>query len=70
LPSQAVGPKLWWLQRHEPDIWARTARWFSASSFWSSEWAAALSPGVGAFRKESTRTLLALEAHAAQQSLT
>jgi hypothetical protein len=25
---------------------------------------------IGAFRKESTRTLLALEAHAAQQSLT
>jgi xylulokinase len=75
LSSQAVGPKLWWLQRHEPDIWARTARWFSASSFlverltgeylldhhtasqfdpmydiraqsWSSDWAAALSPGV------------------------
>jgi xylulokinase len=33
LSSQAVGPKLLWLQRHEPDIWARTARWFSASSF-------------------------------------
>jgi len=33
LSSQAVGPKLLWLQRHEPEIWARTARWFSASSF-------------------------------------
>jgi xylulokinase len=33
LSSQAVGPKLLWLQRHEPDVWARTARWFSASSF-------------------------------------
>lgn len=33
LSSQAVGPKLLWLQRHEPDIWARSARWFSASSF-------------------------------------
>ena len=33
LSSQAVGPKLLWLQRHEPDIWARTARWFSSSSF-------------------------------------
>ena len=33
LSSQAVGPKLRWLQRHEPDIWSRTARWFSASSF-------------------------------------
>ena len=33
LSSQAAGPKLLWLQRHEPDTWARTARWFSASSF-------------------------------------
>jgi xylulokinase len=33
LSSQAVGPKLLWLQRHEPETWARTARWFSASSF-------------------------------------
>jgi xylulokinase len=33
LSSQAVGPKLLWLQRHEPEIWAATARWFSASSF-------------------------------------
>jgi xylulokinase len=33
LSSQAVGPKLLWLQRHEPDVWARAARWFSASSF-------------------------------------
>ena len=33
LSSQAVGPKLLWLQRHEPGLWARTARWFSASSF-------------------------------------
>src|SRR5260370_9478440 len=33
LSSQAVGPKLLWLQRHEPEIWARTARWFSAPSF-------------------------------------
>jgi xylulokinase len=33
LSSQAVGPKLLWLQRHEPEVWARTARWFSASSF-------------------------------------
>ncbi|HUN38238.1 MAG TPA: FGGY-family carbohydrate kinase, partial [Trebonia sp.] len=31
--SQAVGPKLLWLQRHEPDTWTRTARWYSASSF-------------------------------------
>jgi xylulokinase len=33
LSSQAAGPKLLWLQRHEPDTWARTRRWFSASSF-------------------------------------
>jgi xylulokinase len=33
LSSQAVGPKLWWLRRHEPDTWTRTARWFTASSF-------------------------------------
>jgi xylulokinase len=33
LSSQAVGPKLLWLQRHEPETWARTARWFGASSF-------------------------------------
>ena len=33
LSSQAVGPKLLWLRRHEPEIWARTARWYSASSF-------------------------------------
>jgi xylulokinase len=33
LSSQAVGPKLLWLQRHEPEAWAKTARWFSASSF-------------------------------------
>lgn len=33
LSSQAVGPKLLWLQRHEPEIWSHTARWFSASSF-------------------------------------
>jgi xylulokinase len=33
LSSQAVGPKLLWLQRHEPEAWAAAARWFSASSF-------------------------------------
>jgi xylulokinase len=33
LSSQAVGPKLLWLQRHEPDVWARTAGWYMASSF-------------------------------------
>lgn len=33
LSSQAIGPKLLWLARHEPEVWARTRRWFSASSF-------------------------------------
>jgi xylulokinase len=33
LSSQAVGPKLLWLQRHEPDVWARTARCYMASSY-------------------------------------
>jgi xylulokinase len=33
LTSQAVGPKLLWLQRHEPAVWARTRRFFMASSF-------------------------------------
>jgi xylulokinase len=33
LSSQAVGPKLLWVQRHEPQTWARTAQWFSTSSF-------------------------------------
>jgi len=33
LSSQAIGPKLLWLQRHEPDVWARTARWYMASSY-------------------------------------
>lgn len=33
LTSQAVGPKALWLRRHEPDTWARTERWFSASSW-------------------------------------
>ena len=33
LSSQAVGPKLLWLQRYEPEVWARTAGWYMASSF-------------------------------------
>jgi len=33
LSSQAIGPKLLWLQRHEPDVWRHTARWYMASSF-------------------------------------
>jgi len=33
LTSQAVGPKLAWLRRNEPEVWARTKRFMMASSF-------------------------------------
>jgi len=33
LSSQAVGPKLAWLRRHEPDVWERTRRFLMAHSF-------------------------------------
>jgi xylulokinase len=33
LSAQAVGPKLLWLRRHEPEVWARAAGWYMASSF-------------------------------------
>ena len=33
LTTQAVGPKLLWLQRHEPETWAATERFLMASSF-------------------------------------
>ncbi|GAA4501363.1 FGGY-family carbohydrate kinase [Actinoallomurus oryzae] len=33
LTTQAVGPKLAWLRRHEPDVWERTGRLFMASSY-------------------------------------
>ncbi|MEU7245033.1 FGGY-family carbohydrate kinase [Streptomyces sparsogenes] len=32
LTSQAVGPKLRWLARHEPEVWRATRRFFMASS--------------------------------------
>jgi xylulokinase len=32
LSSQAGGPKLAWIRRHEPDVWARTDRFHMASS--------------------------------------
>jgi xylulokinase len=33
LTTQAVGPKLAWLRRHEPHVWQRTRRLFMASSY-------------------------------------
>ncbi len=33
LSTQAVGPKLLWVRRNEPDVWERTRRWYSAHSF-------------------------------------
>jgi xylulokinase len=33
LSSQAIGPKLSWLRRHEPEVWAKAAGWHMASSF-------------------------------------
>lgn len=33
LSSQAVGPKMLWVQRHEPQVWERSAGWYNSSSF-------------------------------------
>jgi xylulokinase len=33
LSTQAVGPKLLWVRRHEPEVYARARRWYSAHSF-------------------------------------
>jgi xylulokinase len=33
LTTQAVGPKALWVQRHEPEAWARATGWFNSSSF-------------------------------------
>jgi xylulokinase len=33
LSSQALGPKLLWLARHEPEVWSATRRWHGAASF-------------------------------------
>jgi xylulokinase len=33
LTGQAVGPKLLWLRRHEPDVWAAAAGWYGCSSY-------------------------------------
>lgn len=33
LSTQAVGPKLLWVRRREPEVWADARRWYSAHSF-------------------------------------
>ncbi|GAB3686919.1 FGGY-family carbohydrate kinase [Angustibacter aerolatus] len=33
LSSQALGPKIRWVQRHEPDVFARARHWHGASSY-------------------------------------
>lgn len=33
LSTQAVGPKMLWVQRHEPEVWAQAARWYNSSSY-------------------------------------
>ena len=33
LTSQAVGPKMAWVRRHESAIWERARRWYNSSSF-------------------------------------
>ncbi|RIE15873.1 FGGY-family carbohydrate kinase [Candidatus Cryosericum septentrionale] len=33
LSSQALGPKLLWLKKNEPDVWRSMRRWYMASSF-------------------------------------
>jgi xylulokinase len=33
ISHQSIGPKLMWLQRHEPEVWARTRQLLAANSF-------------------------------------
>lgn len=33
LSSQAVGPKMLWVRRHEPDAWSRSRLWFNSNSY-------------------------------------
>ncbi len=33
LSTQAVGPKMLWFRRHEPEAWARGARWYNSNSY-------------------------------------
>jgi xylulokinase len=33
LSTQAVGPKMVWVRRHEPDAWRRATRWYNSNSY-------------------------------------
>ena len=33
LSSQAVGPKMEWVRRHEPEVFARATRWYGSNSY-------------------------------------
>lgn len=33
LSSQSVGPKMRWVQRHEPEVWERASGWYNANTF-------------------------------------
>lgn len=33
LSTQAVGPKMMWVRKHEPETWQRARRWYNSSSF-------------------------------------
>ena len=33
LSTQAVGPKMTWVERHEPEAWRRARRWFNSNSY-------------------------------------
>lgn len=33
LTTQAVGPKALWVQRHEPEVWARATHWYNSNSY-------------------------------------
>jgi xylulokinase len=33
LSTQAVGPKIAWVRRHEPDAWRRATRWYNSNSY-------------------------------------
>jgi xylulokinase len=40
LSSQAVGPKLEWVHRHEPEVFDRATGWYATREFdWNHEWA-------------------------------